>query len=183
MHDAAVLISRPCGEENAAFVPTPSTHPATPPTLPASVRRAPPLIKVRMRFPELKNIVVELATMPDGDDMAATRASALSSSTLVPFPATVESVDPPVGSCRMRAFTPSVTNTDFCAASSVIPMLLSPPHAPTPSANAVEAVPAIVDTAQKVGTGTEAEGMAEDDAQEVVDMDGGDVRVIDTYAL
>jgi len=50
-----------------------------------------------------------------------------------------------------------------------MPTLLSPPHAPTPSANVVEAEPAIVETAQNVGTGTEAEGMAEDDAHEDVD--------------
>ena len=99
-------MSRPCGDANAVAVPTPSTHPLT---LPASVESAPPLTKVRMRFPEVKKTVVEFATMPAGDDMAAARASGPSTSRLVPFPANVESVEPPVGSCRMRALTPSVT--------------------------------------------------------------------------
>ena len=141
-------MSRPCGEKNAADVPNPSTHPAAPLILPASVERAPPLTKVRMRLPELKNIVVELATMPDGDDMAAARASELSTSKFVPLPATVVSKDPPVGSCLTRAFTPSVTKSVFCAESRVTLMADSPAQAPTPSENAVEAVPAIVETAQ-----------------------------------
>ena len=160
------MISRPCGDANAAAVPTPSTHPAA--LLPASVESAPPLTKVRMKLPEEKNIAVELATMPAGDDMAAESARGPSTSKPVPFPVTVVSKDPPVGSCRMRALIPSVKNTDFCAESSAKPTLLSPPHAPTPSANAENAVPAIVDTAQKVGMGT-AEGMAEDDAHAVLD--------------
>ena len=51
----------------------------------------------------------------------------------------------------------------------MIPTLLSPPQAPEASANVVVAEPAIVDTAQKVGTGTEAEGMAEAVEQEELD--------------
>jgi len=112
MHDAAVLMSRPCGEENAADVPGPSTHPAAPLKLPASVERL-PLTNVRMRFPELKKIVVELATMPTGDDMAGESASGPSTSTLVPLPAKVENNPPAMGSCRMRAFTTSVTKSVF----------------------------------------------------------------------
>ena len=163
-------MSRPCGEENAADVPVPSIHPAAPLTLPASVERAMPLTKARMRLPEEKNsVVAEIATMPAGDDMAGESASGPSTSTLVPFPANVENNPPAVGSCRMRAFTPSVTKSVFCAGSSAKPELKSPPHAPTPSANAVDAVPAIVETAQNVGAGTDAEGIAEDDAHEEVD--------------